>query len=421
MNAQRSVSWLSYRLANLIASALLAVSSGLAGCSQPAEDDIATITGPLCVVHSPTLFGIDVSKWQGNIDWAKVKGAGVKYAFIRVSDGITTIDAQFPPNWAGAAANGIPRGVYQFFRPNRDAVDQAQIVIDHLDLYGMGELPPVVDVEATGELAPADVAKQVGLWIDEIESTLGVRPIIYSGSYFWDDHVNSSAFADYPFWIAHYTSAECPRLPQDWADWTFWQYSSTGSVNGIAGNVDMNRYAGTLDELLDLVPDEACRLDPEWRDCQDDVASTCVDGQIETTACGAASSCSASVCMADPPEVVESGPEPQPEVAEPQPEVVEPQPEVSEPDSAVFDTAVPAPDTTETTETTGTNDTTDTNAPTPDTQVGGAHAAIPSRSVSRRQLTPSDGCLGGGGSEQLGWLTLAALGVIARRRPMRAA
>jgi len=89
INAQRSVSWLSYRLANLTAGALMAVANGLAGCSQATDDDSATMTGPLWVVGSPTLFGIDVSKWQGNIDQAKVKGAGVKYVFIRVSHGIT--------------------------------------------------------------------------------------------------------------------------------------------------------------------------------------------------------------------------------------------------------------------------------------------------------------------------------------------
>ncbi len=278
---------------------LSALAPLVVACSGAPDDDVAVLTAPACIEHSPTLFGIDVSKWQGTINWAQVKAGGVQYAFIRVSDGITTIDEKFPANWAGAKANNIPRGVYQFFRPNRDAIEQARIVIDHLDMYGMGELPPVIDVEATGDQTPAVVAQQVGLWIDEIETTLGVRPIIYSGSYFWDDNVKSTAFSDYPFWIAHYTSASCPRLPAAWADWTFWQYSSTGTVSGISGDCDMNRYAGTLEELLDLVPDETCRLDPDWRACSDDVASACVDGQIETSACGPGRSCVGLECAID--------------------------------------------------------------------------------------------------------------------------
>jgi len=401
------------RLSTLMITGALAASCGDAPSDLQDERPVAFETAPLCVVHSPTLFGIDVSKWQGTIDWAKVKAAGVKYAFIRVSDGITTIDGQFPANWAGAAANGIPRGVYQFFRPNRDALQQAQIVIDHLDLYGMGELPPVIDVEANGDLAPAAVAAQVGIWMDEIESTLGVRPIIYSGSYFWDDNVNSAAWSSYPFWIAHYTSAECPRLPQDWADWTFWQYSSTGAVNGIAGNVDTNRFAGTADELLDLVPDEPCRLDPALRDCQGDVARACVDGRLETTACGASSSCVGAACVADSPEPgpepVESGPEVV-ETIEPVPEIVEPSPEIIEPDTTPEDTRVvdtSVPDTTPI----DSSEPVDTHAPD-----GATHALTPSRSISRREVTPSGGCAGGG---EVPFAWIAGILVFVLRRPRK--
>lgn len=382
----------------------------LVACSDDAGD-VALIEAPVCVEHSPTLFGIDVSKWQGTIDWAKVKNAGVKYAFIRVSDGVTTIDEKFPANWQGAAANGIPRGVYQFFRPNRDALEQAQIVLDHLEQYGMGELPPVIDVEATGDQTPAVVAQKVGQWIDAIEGALGVRPIIYSGSYFWDDNVGSTAFSDYHLWIPHYTTAACPRLPAAWADWKFWQYSSSGSVNGIAGNVDVNRFAGTEEDLLALVPDEPCRLDPDYRACADDVATNCVDGRLVDAACPEGSSCRGSECVVDAPE---PGPEPSPEVvevvevveiAEPPPEVapevVEPTPEVIEPDTTVPDSA-------------GAEVGEDASSP-------GAHAGVPSRSVQSRTVTPSEGCAGGTSPVSAVALALAiiALTRLRRRRSSR--
>lgn len=357
----------------------------LAGCTDDPVTAPAVIEAPICVEHSPTLFGIDVSKWQGDIDWPRVAADGVKYAFIRVSDGITTIDQKFPQNWIGARENGIPRGVYQFFRPNRDAVEQAHIVIDHLDVYGMGELPPVIDVEATGDQPPEVVAAQVGLWIEEIETNLGVRPIIYSGSYFWDDHVESTAFSDYPFWIAHYTSASCPRLPQAWSDWTFWQYSSSGRVDGINGDVDMNRYVGDEVELLELVPDERCRLDPGWRACEGDAVAACVDGRVVSTRCGAGASCVDAQCVADQPEVIEPGPEPQPEVVETPPEVAEPAPEVVTP----ADTADPA------------------TPPVPTTS-----ALTPSRTLNARRVTPAEGCAGG--SVPPWWLM--AIAIAARSR-----
>jgi len=265
-----------------------------AACSD-GPDEVALVEAPLCDGVEP-LVGIDVSHWQGDIDWAKVKGAGIKYAFIRVSDGIGTPDTKFDRNWTKAKDNGIPRGIYQFFRPGRDAVAQADIVIEALDRLGMGELPPVIDVEyqkdANGVvMTPAAIAAQVGKWIDRVEGVLGVRPIIYTGRYFWNDYVKTTAYNTYPLWIAHYTTAACPNLPAAWSDWTFWQYTSSGTVNGISGGVDTNRFKGTMQDLLTLVPDERCRLTPAWKGCDANAVARCVDGQVEASACGAGTTC----------------------------------------------------------------------------------------------------------------------------------
>ncbi len=200
--------------------------------------------------NGATTKGIDISKWQGTIDWAKVKTAGIEFAFVRVSDGANTKDLKFASNWSGAKAAGIIRGAYQFFRPSQSVTTQADLMIDALGgTYTPGDLPPVIDVEDDGGLSPATVAARTRQWVDRVSTRLGVKPIVYTGKFFWRDEVGSPAsFAPNPLWIAQYTSL-CPDLPAPWARWTFWQYTDAGSVNGIAGGVDMNRFNGTVAQL----------------------------------------------------------------------------------------------------------------------------------------------------------------------------
>jgi lysozyme len=197
--------------------------------------------------------GIDVSYYQGNIDWAKVAGDGVKFAFIRASDGLNTPDTKFDTYWAQAKANGILRGAYQYFRPGQDVIAQADLLLARIGTPEPNDLPPVIDVESDGGLAPATVAAKVKQWIDHVEANLGVKPIIYTGFYFWRDEVGAPAFgAGYPLWHAQYTTAACPNIPAPWSNWAFWQYTDAGRVNGISGNVDTNRFNGTYQDLLAL-------------------------------------------------------------------------------------------------------------------------------------------------------------------------
>ncbi len=212
----------------------------------------------------PQVPGIDVSYWQPNIDWNAVAADGIVFAFIRVSDGDPatggTYDTDFQANWAGAQAAGIIRGVYQFFRPSDDPVAQADLVISEIGgAMTPGDLPPVIDVEATDGRSPAQVAAAIGEWIDRIEIQLGVTPIIYTGKYFWEDNVGSDAFSGYPLWHAAYpgnwTPSSCPNIANQWSDWAFWQYSSSGHVDGIGGpstNVDVNIFNGDMAALAAL-------------------------------------------------------------------------------------------------------------------------------------------------------------------------
>src|SRR5258705_11508143 len=128
----------------------------------------------------PTTPGLDVSYYQETIDWPKVRGAGLRFAFIRVSDGTTIEDPMFAKNWSGAKRAGLLRGAYQHFRPEESPRAQADLLIAAL-AGDPGELPPVIDVKVDGGKSPAEIASRVRAWIDRVRSKLQVEPIVYTG------------------------------------------------------------------------------------------------------------------------------------------------------------------------------------------------------------------------------------------------
>jgi lysozyme len=199
----------------------------------------------------PTTKGIDVAYYQGTINWATVHNGGYQFAFIRVSDGTGFHDPKFATYWSGALGAGVIRGPYQYFEPAQNVTAQADLLISAIGgSYTPGDLPPVLDVEATGGLGPSSVAAKVRQWVDYVKGKLGVDPIIYSGKYFWRDQVGGpTTFVTNPLWIAQYTSL-CPDLPAPWTTWKFWQYSGSGSIAGVSGGgVDLDSFNGTLADL----------------------------------------------------------------------------------------------------------------------------------------------------------------------------
>lgn len=198
----------------------------------------------------PTVDGIDVSKWQGVIDWDAVAGDGVRFAFIRVSHGVGIYDEQYTRNWAEARRVGILRGTYQYFQPDEDPIAQADLLLENMGTLMADDLPPVIDVEATGGLGAAAIAASVQAWLDHVEAATGRTPIIYSGYYFWRDNVGDPpGFTRYPLWIPQYGPV-CPLIPDSWPRWDFFQTSASGRFSGITGDVDTDLWNGTLDTLL---------------------------------------------------------------------------------------------------------------------------------------------------------------------------
>lgn len=203
----------------------------------------------------PQAQGIDVSKWQQQVDWAVVRSAGISFAFAKASE-VTFTDPTFTRNWQGMRDAGVLRGAYQFFRPAQDPVKQADYFARLLEA-DPGELPPVLDVEGNDGLGNAALIQKVFAALTRIEQNLGRKPLIYTRAGFWNPFLwdKPGHYPDwapnYSLWVAHYTAAPQPLLPKSWTRWDFWQYTETGKVNGIKGNVDRNRFNGTEGELMD--------------------------------------------------------------------------------------------------------------------------------------------------------------------------
>ena len=201
--------------------------------------------------------GIDVSHFQGAVNWRKVRRTGVVFAFAKATEGINTVDSAFSTNWNGMADAGIIRGAYHFFSAGRDATQQAQHFIDVLGTIEANDMPPVLDLEDRVGIAKYKVTRpqlinSVNTFLSVMTDAYGVVPIIYADPSFWKQYM-SPVYGSYPLWIAnpHVTR---PIIPDDWEDYTFWQYENRGRVDGIAPgtNVDLNYFNGTTQELIDF-------------------------------------------------------------------------------------------------------------------------------------------------------------------------
>jgi lysozyme len=217
-----------------------------------------TATPSATPTPSPTatpgsLDGIDVSYHQGTIDWQQVAASGKRFAFVRATAGTLTADTAYWTNLAGARVAGLPVGSYHFANPDtalNDASNEASWFLRNASVAS-GDLIPVLDLEVSNGLDPASLTAWAQTWLAQVSATTGVRPIIYTNPNFWSTSMaDTDWFArnGYPvLWIAHWTTATAPTVPAGgWggSGWTFWQHSSSGTVPGISGAVDLDRSNG---------------------------------------------------------------------------------------------------------------------------------------------------------------------------------
>jgi lysozyme len=201
---------------------------------------------------SPRVFavhGVDVSRWQGEIDWETLRAQGGNFAFIKATDGGDHLDPMFRRNWRAAREAGIRRGAYHFFYWCRSASEQAQWFIRNVPRE-KNALPPVLDVEWNSDSAckripsPAEVQEKMRVFISMVERYYGQRPIIYTAPGFYHDNLEG-AFLDYPFWLR--SVAQHPAQVFDDRKWIFWQYSGSGLSQGVDGKIDLNVFNGSAD------------------------------------------------------------------------------------------------------------------------------------------------------------------------------
>ena len=194
------------------------------------------------------MLGVDVSEHQGQIDWPRVKAQGYDFAILRVgyrgygAEGILKIDQEFDQNIRNAQAAGMKVGVYFFAQAinEQEAEEEANLVLQTIAPYSL-ELPVVYDPESilddearTDHVSGEQFTRNTKVFCEKIREA-GYEPMIYSNMLWEAFELDLEKLSDYPIWYADYEP-----VPQTPYDFSFWQYSNEGHVDGIAGNVDLD-------------------------------------------------------------------------------------------------------------------------------------------------------------------------------------
>ena len=202
----------------------------------------------ICMPAGYRVHGIDVSHYQGDIDW-KMLGQTrqgqfpIQFIFMKATEGGDYTDDRFAANFDSARVHGFVRGAYHFYNPKTDANKQADFFIQSVKLEP-GDLPPVLDIEKKGK----DMKKlqaDLKVWLRKVENHYGIKPIIYASYNFKTRYLNDSVFNTYPYWIAQYY-VDSVRYE---GDWRFWQHTDVGTLPGIDEKVDLNVFNGSKNEL----------------------------------------------------------------------------------------------------------------------------------------------------------------------------
>lgn len=232
------------------------ISATTAILPKPAAPVVMTTNKNVRPIHSVVsgaasnykLHGVDVSRYQREVDWASIRSAGITFAFVKATEGVSLVDSFFPQNWSGAQANGISRGAYHYFVAEKDAGVQAVNFLLNVNL-APGDLPPVLDVEVTRGKSGAQIRAGMRTWLTIVEKYTRMKPIIYSNYTFYNKYLKGH-FDDYHFWIASYNTKKKEAVPE--IKWQFWQHTDVGRLDGVAKEIDLNVFNGDSTAFMKL-------------------------------------------------------------------------------------------------------------------------------------------------------------------------
>jgi GH25 family lysozyme M1 (1,4-beta-N-acetylmuramidase) len=218
--------------------------------------------------NSGNAQGIDVSRWQGHVDWQAVKQAGIQFVTIKATEGTQRVDPNLHQNYRGAKSAGIPLGFYHFAHVSNDPIQEAEHYLHTISSLE-AELWHVLDMEH-GSLdgssyTKSQVSEWSRLWLNKVQACTGKPPMIYTGASFARTFFEAD-LGSYPLWVAHY-GTNTPMSNPVWSRWTMFQYSETGRVDGISGHVDLNELDGSLEQHLFRIKgeDRRVKFTDEWQ------------------------------------------------------------------------------------------------------------------------------------------------------------
>lgn len=201
-----------------------------------------------------TVRGLDVSHWQGTVDWPSVRAEGARFTYMKATEGTGYTDPQFRANYTGSYAAGLVRGAYHFALPDRSSGRaQADFFVDHGGGWSADgrTLPPLLDIEydpygpTCYGLTPAAMVRWVRDFSDQVKARTGRSPALYTTANWWTTCTGDAtgiARTD-PLFVARYSSA-VGTLPAGWTRWRFWQFADSGTFPG-----DQDLFQGTMTQL----------------------------------------------------------------------------------------------------------------------------------------------------------------------------
>jgi lysozyme len=226
-----------------------------------------------------TLEGVDVSVYDGKVDWTQLKSSGRAFGIAKASEGASLADGEFATNWPAMKSAGIVRSAYHFFHCDAAPATQASFFLGVMGTLEPGDLPPSLDFEDTTTCTASTGISMAIEWLDAVASATGTLPILYTSVNVLSQFDDVQSLAGHAqLWVAS-RGVTCPNLPAPFTAWSFWQYSLTGTAPGLPqsnGMADLDQFNGDMSALIALT----------------------VGGSSSTTSSSASSTSGAPPCLA---------------------------------------------------------------------------------------------------------------------------